>query len=297
MMYPSDYASEFRQAMADKGISTNADVIPDGAIHRVHVIGDKNGSRNGYYAFYGDGIPAGFFGSWRLGVQFTWSAKHSSEITSSARRMRSKRIHQMRLKHAEERQQRQLVAAKWAEIMWGKCTGAEQTHPYLVSKGIQPHHLRQQGELLFVPMINAKGELWNLQRIWPDGSKRFMRDGCIKGCFALFGDLGTGPVYVCEGVATGASIHEKSGIPTVCAMNAGNLLDVCTALASPDRQITICADNDHRTDGNPGITKGREAAATVGADLTWPDLCDVGCTCSDFNDVLSCVNASKGVAK
>jgi putative DNA primase/helicase len=297
MIYSNDYGAEFRQAMADKGISTNADMIPDGAIHRVHVIGDKNGTRNGYYAFYGDGIPAGFFGSWRLGVQFTWSAKLHSEMTRSDRRMRSIRLQQMRLKHDAERQQRQLKAASWAAILWSKCIGAEQTHPYLVSKGIQPHHLRQQGELLFVPMINAKGELWNLQRIWPDGTKRFMQDGCIKGCFALFGDLSSGPIYVCEGVATGASIHEKSGIPTVCAMNAGNLISVCSALARPDRQIIICADNDHRTDGNPGVTKGREAAAAVGAGLTWPDTCGLSCTCSDFNDVLNCVNASKGAAK
>jgi putative DNA primase/helicase len=297
MNHYTNHCAAFEQFMVEHGIQPHAAIIDDGSLHRFHVNGDKSGSRNGWYVLHGDGIPAGTFGSWRAGIHSTWCAKLDDEMTNLERKVHRKRLQQMRLQRDAERQQRHWQAADQAARDWDNSTAANEAHPYLVSKGIPALHLRQQGALLLVPMIDANGALWNLQRIWPDGTKRFMWGGCVKGCFALFGDLRSGPIYVCEGVATGASIHEQSSIPTACAMNAGNLTAVCSVLARPDRQITICADNDHQTDGNPGITKGREAAATVGASLTWPDSCGLGCTCSDFNDVLNCVNASKGVAK
>ncbi|MBV0932030.1 toprim domain-containing protein [Marinobacterium weihaiense] len=291
----SNHIHDFTQFMADHGIQTRAAITDDGVLHRIHVDGDKPGTLNGWYVLHGDGIPAGEFGSWRTGIQATWSAKPDGEMTHQERKKHRDRLKQMRLQRDTERQQRQQQTADQAARLWSDATSADPAHPYLSRKGIQPHHLRQHGELLLVPMIDATGALWNLQRICPDGTKRFMAGGRVSGCFTLFGDLSAGPVYVAEGVATGATIHEQSGLPTVCAMNAGNLLPVCTALADPERQLTVCADNDHRTQGNPGITKGREAAAAVGAGLTWPDPCGLGCTCTDFNDVAHCAKA-QGVA-
>jgi len=291
----TDHRAAFAQCMADHGIHIHTAITDDGALHRFHVNGDKSGTRNGWYVLHGGRTPAGSFGSWRLGIQSTWCAAFNDGMTCLERKVHRKRLAQMRLQRDAGRQQRQLQVANQVVSLLNLSTSADAAHLYLIDKAIQPHHLRQQGKPLLAPMVDAGGALWNLQRIWPDGTKRFMRGGRVKGCFALFGDLNSGPVYVCEGVATGATIYEQGGIPTVCAMNASNLLAVCNALASPDRQITVCADNDHRTDGNPGITKGREAAVTVGAGLTWPDPCGLGCTCSDFNDVLNCAKA-KGVA-
>ncbi len=33
------------------------------------------------------------------------------------------------------------------------------------------------------------------------------------------------PLYLCEGWATGATLHAETGHPVACAMNAGNLLE------------------------------------------------------------------------
>lgn len=286
----------FARYMAEQGIPCSTVVIGDGEIHRFHVDGDKRGSLNGWYVLHLDGMPAGSFGSWRLGVTANWCAKTTDLMTAAERREHYERMQQMRMQRDAALRQRHQQAADRAGKLWKGAASASSEHPYLRSKGIQSHHLRQNGHLLLVPMIDATGKLWNLQRIYPDGTKRFLSGGRVKGCFTLLGDLAEGPLYVCEGVATGATIYQQSGLPTVCAMNAGNLLPVCTALADPKRQLTVCADNDHHTQCNPGITKGREAAAAVGAGLTWPEPCGRVCICTDFNDVVNCTKAQEAAA-
>ena len=52
--------------------------IPDGAIHRFHVPGDKPGTLNGWYVLFLDGIPCGTFGSWKVGGSQVW---HSGKTT------------------------------------------------------------------------------------------------------------------------------------------------------------------------------------------------------------------------
>jgi putative DNA primase/helicase len=70
------------------------------------------------------------------------------------------------------------------------------------------------------------------------------------------------------------------------AFNAGNLLPVAQALRKKyqDTDIVICADDDRRTDGNLGVTKAREAAAAIHAQLAIPGFpSEAGGT--DFNDL------------
>jgi len=281
-------AELLRRHMADHGITFTGELVDDGQIHRFYVKGDKHGSLNGWYYFFSDGIANGEFGSWRTGLQYKWCAKTAEDMTVVERNEHRERLQQVRQQRDSKRRQRQQEAADQALMLWNKAVDADSSHSYLVRKSIQPQHLRQHGDYLLVPMIDTEGRLWNLQRIYMDGSKRFLPGGRVKGCFTLLGELTDGLLYVCEGLATGATIHQQSGHPTACAMNAGNLLPVCTALADPMRQLTVCADNDHQTNGNPGISKGREAAAAVGAALTWPEPCGPECICTDFNDLAHC---------
>jgi putative DNA primase/helicase len=72
------------------------------------------------------------------------------------------------------------------------------------------------------------------------------------------------------------------------AFNAGNLLPVARALRGdfPDLRLIVCADDDAKTPGNPGLTKAREAAQAVGGLLAVPDFGSnrpEGAT--DFNDL------------
>ena len=75
---------------------------------------------------------------------------------------------------------------------------------------------------------------------------------------------------ICEGYATGASIHEATGHAVICAMNSGNLSEVAKAARElwPQREIIVAADDDQFTDGNPGLTKATAAARSIGA--RWP---------------------------
>ena len=100
------------------------------------------------------------------------------------------------------------------------------------------------------------------------------------GCYYLIGTIDD-ILCVCEGFATGASVHEVTGHAVAVAFNAGNLKPVAEAMRGlhTTLDIVIVADNDVRPDGgeNTGIVKAMEAAAAVGAKLAVPAN-DVG-TC------------------
>ena len=69
-------------------------------------------------------------------------------------------------------------------------------------------------------------------------------------------------------------------------MNADNLLKVATAAraAWPSADLVICADNDRKTAGNPGLTKATKAAKEAGARLAVPEFPE-GLSGTDFNDL------------
>ena len=54
--------------------------------------------------------------------------------------------------------------------------------------------------------------------------KDFCSGGRVAGCFFTLADKADGPLVICEGYATGASIHEATGHSVICCMNSGNLL-------------------------------------------------------------------------
>ena len=77
---------------------------------------------------------------------------------------------------------------------------------------------------------------------------------------------------IAEGFATAASIREATGLPVVIAFDCGNLGPVAKAIRSwlPLACIAIAADDDHSTEGNPGLSKARDAAELIGAALAVP---------------------------
>jgi len=126
-----------------------------------------------------------------------------------------------------------------------------------------------------------------LQFIAGDGAKNFLRGGRIAGCLFPLADKVEGPLVVCEGYATGASIYEAIGHAVFCAMHSANLLEVAKAARErwPQREIIIAADNDQFTDGNPGLTKATAAAKAIRAKLAVPQFKDLANKPTDFNDL------------
>jgi putative DNA primase/helicase len=164
-------------------------------------------------------------------------------------------------------------------------------HPYLMRKRVGAHGIRQAGNLLLIPLCDLDGTLHSLQTIAPNGEKRFLAGTPKRGLFCLVGATLTHPqgVYLCEGFATGASLHEAYGLPVLVAFDAGNLLPVASRYhaAYPHTPLTVCADNDRKTPHNVGLTKARELVATLPkVGLIVPEFPDnAPLNLSDFNDL------------
>jgi putative DNA primase/helicase len=260
--------------------------IPDGDIHRFHVPGDKQGSLNGWYVLHADGIASGCFGSWKAGTSHTWSSRKPADRIEA--QLISQRIEQARNQREAEQHHRQQAAAENAKRLWRDARRADPAHPYLVAKGTRPHALRQSGDVLLVP-LTRDGQLVNLQRIKPDGDKRFLFGGMVKGVCSVLGIITSGkPLYLCEGMATGATIHENTGAAVACAMNAGNLLPAGQRLQRqhPDAVLIVAGDDDRQTEGNPGRTAAIKTAAALGCGLVFPEWpAHAPLALSDFNDL------------
>lgn len=161
------------------------------------------------------------------------------------------------------------------------------SHAYLTRKGVKPCHglkVAQDGRLV-VPVLGADGKAQSLQLIDAKGGKRFLTGGRVAGgYFAIKGE--NGPLFLAEGLATGLTVTEATGATVLCAFNAGNLAAVARMAREkyPARELVVAADNDRKTEGNPGLTKGREAARAVGGKLAAPAFPE-GAGGSDWNDL------------
>ncbi|OFB94086.1 DNA primase [Pseudomonas aeruginosa] len=196
-----------------------------------------------------------------------------------------------RTREARERlHARQQHAARQAAALWRMAKPADRLHQYLQAKQVKPYILRQlsQGRLL-VPLCCA-GQLVNLQIVLPSGEKRYLSGGQVQGCYSPLGKITEGcRLYVCEGWATGATLHAYTGSPVVCAMSAGNLKPVAIALRERYGEaldLVIAGDDDRQTQGNPGRTAANRAATAATARVVFPEWpAGAPNTLSDFNDL------------
>lgn len=282
----TDPIEQFSRAVEAAGLNMPEHVHPDGRLHRFNA-GGKRGDDSGWYVLHLDGIPAGVFGCWRLGITETWCNKAESDMTVMEREAHRQRIKVMQARREAEQAAAHAAAASEAARRWQDaqpCT----THPYLSAKGVKPHGVRSDsaGGLL-IPVRDTSGTLHSLQTITADGDKRFLSGGRVKGCYLAIGKPAS-VLIVCEGYATGASIHEATGDAVAVAFNAGNLEPASVALRTkyPALKLVIAADDDYRTAGNPGITKATAAARAVGGVVVAPDFgAHRPDHATDFNDL------------
>ena len=272
--------------MLAAGLTPPNEIIDDGVIHRFGTNG-KPCDDSGWYVLHSDGIAAGSFGDWREGFTQPWCSKTVGSMTEAERQAHRERIQVMQRQREADLIQRQQHAAALATKRWAATTPCTQ-HAYLNRKGIKPHGVKIEGDKLLVPMRDTAGAVHNLQTIAPDGTKMFMPNGRVKGCYFSIGRP-AGSVIICEGFATGASLHEATGAAVAVSFNAGNLADVAVVIRQkyPALKIIIAGDDDHLNPSNPGLTKAREAALTVGCYLATPEFFghERGDKDTDFNDL------------
>jgi putative DNA primase/helicase len=258
----------------------------NGELQRYQVEGDKRGSKNGWVVSYHNaGAPSvHIFGSWKAGVSRTFVEGEGSQNPSDTRKLIEQAQRQARLRKEREQQE---VAEKCAQI-WASLPPAN-LHPYLMDKRIKPHIARCWDESLVIPLVDFNMVITSLQFINPNGGKTFRKGGKVSGSFCPLGCANLNSFkswVVCEGFATGASIHEATGLPVLVAFNANNLKPITTSLRmlAPTAQIIIAADNDRFTKiGNVGVTKAEQAANDANAFVIVPQFdTEEG---SDFNDL------------
>ncbi len=220
-------------------------------------------------------------------------AKPDPEAAARLERERAQR-QQVEQQQTEAAQAR---AATDAQALWDSASDTGQS-PYLERKGVQGHGVRYTPEgWLLVPLRDATGKLWNVQRIAPakpaEGTdKLFLKGGRKSGLWHLLGTVPAGAgavVLVAEGYATAASLHEATGHAVAVAFDAGNLAKVAKALHKqyPSALLVVCGDDDRdteaRTGTNPGRVKASQAAKAVQGLALFPEGLPEGG--SDFNDL------------
>ena len=280
----------FRTELAKHNLSPD-DILSDGLIHRFDEAGEKRGKKSAWYVLHEDlDFCAGSFGSWKTDLSEKWCSKSVSTMQPEQRKQYNTRMRLIREQAASELLAVQRLAAEACATLWSSATEANPDNPYLTKKGIKPHGLREfkNTQTLIVPVRDDAGNITSLQFIGQDGSKKFKSGGRKSGCYFSFGGKPLSTVLICEGYATGASLHEATGYPVAVAFDAGNMEAVGKALRAklPETNLVFCADNDRFTDsGNTGIRKATSAAQSVGGKLVFPVFkSDAGCL-TDFNDL------------
>lgn len=305
---------EFRQAMCMAGVPYSGYINEDSEdIQRFTVDGDRKNSRTGWYILHTDGVPAGEFGCWKRGVQQTWCAKRENTMTPEelAELSRKRQADEERRKAAQDA--RHAAAADEAAKIWAAATPCE-SHPYLARKGVSSHGLRvgrwtrvdDDGETwldvpdaLLIPIRSGK-KIVSLQAIFPSKDRRLGRDkdflsgGRKRGGFFFIGTMppdGAPAVFVvCEGYATGATIHAATGFHVLVAFDAGNIESVALKVRQRhwSARIIIAADNDRWTEKpikNPGVAYASRAAQLARGELVIPEFSNLNSKPTDFNDL------------
>jgi len=284
----SDVVNLFRAALQAAGMATDNPIHADGRLHRVHVEGDKRGTVHGWYVLHLGSIPAGVFGHWKSGIIGSWRPNIGRTLTWAEQASHRERIEAAKALRSTDLSRARQFCRKRASTLWRAAGEIDASHPYLTRKGIKPYRTRVHAGRIVIPIADTSNVLHGLQFIAADGSKRFLTGTAKAGCFHLIGGLSPAAdsvLAIAEGFATAATIHAATGWPTAAAFDAGNLESVALALRSkyPIARIVICADNDHGTQGNPGLTKGLSAARAVNGNVIAPAF-DPGDDGTDWND-------------
>ena len=276
-----------QEKMLEFNITPPTEIISDGKIHRFKNDGDDN--KNSWYVAHDNGkFQSGAFGCWKLDVSEKFCSIEPTHLTTKQKQRYAKQLaEQKHIAELEKIKQQGYVQEQVNERFNCSITKGINAHPYLQNKGVKSHGLRTDNSLLLVPMFNIDGEIASIQTISITGAKFYTKGGRVKGCFFPIGtpeDI----LILCEGYATGASIHEATSEPVAVCFNSGNIKEVAKELSAkhPNTKIIIAGDDDHKREQNIGRIKAIEAAKHIGATTVFPKFdtsYNEGCT--DFNDL------------
>ncbi|NWE38608.1 conjugal transfer protein TraC [Pseudomonas yamanorum] len=299
---------EVLNQFSDYGLEPDQPLV-FGKLTRCKTTQDKGKEKNGWYVVHehltekNGTLIFGSFGDWRSG--------ESQKIKVKAGRMSPEEREVMRARQEEAKRKAAEVAANASRRAASRAAALFKRMPekgksaYLDRKqivGFKVRYAPRTGAFL-VPMCNVRDQIVGLQVIFPAKQEDTGRDKAYwpygmskEGAFHLIGphpEPGE-PVLVCEGYATGASLHMATSLTVAIAFDAGNLLPVSKAMRErfPGCPLIICRDDDWKTKRpngepwNPGEEKASNAALIVGGQVVAPVFSgEREIKWTDFNDL------------
>lgn len=276
----SNALQTFRDILNGKGLIPS-EIITDGKLHRCPTQA-KPHKQNGAYIAHLDTPATLWWCNWESIEQGTFTEAEERTLSQAEREALQQRQAAVKQQREAEFAQRQAAAAQKAQSELNASALCSPEHPYLQRKGVPPlADVRQdRNGMLLIAVRDASGSVQTLQRIAPDGEKRFLTGGKVHGGHFVIQGKPEKPLAVCEGYATGASINLACDCTVYVAFSANNLPAVAGIARSkcPDAPILVCADNDEA-----GRSKGQEAAQMAQARFILPAF-TTG-TGTDFNDL------------
>ena len=279
---------EFRAFIKGLCGTAPAKITADGKWHRFRIEDTRSkSSAPGAYLLHMDEHPVGLFMDWRKqGEKFRWTLGADAGPVDRAE---FKRLAQE--SEAKRRVGYAAAAAKALTFFQKECVAINgASHPYLDRKKIAPHGTRQGSGKPFglsdqpcviVPIRGPDNKALTLQAIRADGERRFWPGSTTEGGYTLIGrDDGQTTIVLCEGFATGATIHEATGWLVVVCLSASNMVRISRWAGHrwTGRTFMVAGDDDWHLElkEKPQPNEGREAAIkaarNLGCRYVMPDM-------------------------
>jgi len=256
-------------------------VIMDNKHHHFHTGSRDKKNKSGWYIITFDTDYAyGAFGDFRTGEKHGFCSKNTKDMTNEERiKFKEKQARQEAHRKRELEKTKKETAIKAAKL--SDRAIIDNNHPYLLKKQIKNFsNIGVAYGCLVVPSYRD-GEIASAQMINASGVKKFLTgQGASKDTYHVIGNPNNADkIAIVEGYATGASVHEATGLAVVVAFTASGLAAVTKYVRkkNPSALLIICADNDK---SETGINAAQNAIKGISNAII--RLCPID---SDFNDL------------
>ena len=246
--------------------------------------------------------------------KFTTRTGKQALLTPEERAAAQRQRQEYERQKAEQSARKHRMLSGMAKRVWSGCIKPEgwtKPHPYIERKQVRPLNIRRytsnKHDVLVLPMACPFEGLKSLYTIDQKGFKRPLLGSQPSGLGMAIGqDLSTAKrIWLVEGWATSASLHEMTGESVVVAFTAGNLGAVMDKLVQKysDAELKLCADDDrataakpHMNGKNPGLYYAQEVQKRHPQIALYKPMFppDAPQGLSDVNDLVNYENSLRG---
>lgn len=254
------------------------DPIFDQQIHRFRPPGSRSGKSGWYCSRIFKGKRSLLVGDWKdNSTLYSWSEYETTDveikiIVKKETEDREKINEEKAIKNKEMFEKNKIDHISDFGYLWKKkikISDLPSDISFLKIKGVN---------VLAIPLSDKNGKFWNFQMIADNGKKLFC-SGKVGDCFYKIN--GNEDVILCEGFATGMSIHKAIGSTVIVCFSAGNLIKIAKQFKG--KNAIVACDNDSKNEVNTGLEAGKKIKNLYGIDYIIPENKDTSIT--DFNDI------------